>query len=91
MDTQTRHALKQDRLVEATKTGVGWFQEHRSRVIQASVALVVLIAIVVAALVVYSKRSAAADAGGKDFSQRDRPSHTGQPAVRAARESVRVF
>jgi tetratricopeptide (TPR) repeat protein len=61
VDTQTRHALKQDRLVEATKTGVGWFQENRSRVIQASVALVVLIAIVVATLVVYSKRSAAAD------------------------------
>ncbi len=61
MDTQTRHALKQDRLVEATKTGVDWFQDNRSRVIQASVAAVVLTAIVVAALVVYSKRSAAAD------------------------------
>ena len=61
MDTQTRHALKQDRLVETARSGVGWFQENRSRVIQASVALVVLIAIVVAALVVYSKRSAAAD------------------------------
>jgi tetratricopeptide (TPR) repeat protein len=61
VDTQTRHALKQDRLVETARSGVGWFQENRSRVIQASVALVVLIAIVVAALVVYSKRSAAAD------------------------------
>ena len=61
MDTQTRHALKQDRLVETARSGVGWFQENRSRVIQASVALVVLIAIAVAALVVYSKRSAAAD------------------------------
>ncbi len=61
MDTQTRHALKQDRLVEATRTSVDWFQDHRSRVIQASVAAVVLIAIVVAAFVVYNKRSAAAD------------------------------
>lgn len=60
MDTQTRHALKQDRLVEATRTGVGWFQDHRSKVIQASVAAVVLLAIVVAALVVYNQRSAAA-------------------------------
>ena len=60
MDTQTRHALKQDRLVEATRTSVGWFQDHRSRVIQASVAAVVLLAIVVAALVVYNQRSAAA-------------------------------
>ncbi len=61
MDTQTRHALKQDRLVEATKTSVDWFQEHRSRVIQASVAAVLLLAIIVAALVVYNKRAAAAD------------------------------
>ena len=61
MDTQTRHALKQDRLVEATKTGVDWFQDHRSRVIQAAVAGVVLLAIVVGALVVYDQRSSAAD------------------------------
>ena len=61
MDTQTRHALKQDRLIEATKTSVDWFEQNRSRVIQAGVALLVLIAIVVAALVIYSKRSAAAD------------------------------
>jgi tetratricopeptide (TPR) repeat protein len=61
VDTQTRHALKQDRLVEATRTSVGWFQDHRSKVIQAAVAVVVLIAVVVAALVVYDKRSAAAD------------------------------
>jgi tetratricopeptide (TPR) repeat protein len=60
VDTQTRHALKQDRLVEATKTSVGWFQDHRSRVIQASVAAVVLLAIAVAALVVYNQRSTAA-------------------------------
>jgi hypothetical protein len=61
VDTQTRHALKQDRLVEATRTSFGWFQDHRSKVIQASVAAVLLIAIAVAALIVYSKRSAAAD------------------------------
>ena len=61
MDTQTRHALKQDRLVEATRTSVDWFQENRSRVIHAGVAAVVFLAIVVAGLVIYSKRSAAAD------------------------------
>jgi tetratricopeptide (TPR) repeat protein len=60
VDTQTRHALKQDRLIEATRTSVDWFADHRSKVIQAGVAAVVLIAVVVAALVVYSKRSAAA-------------------------------
>jgi hypothetical protein len=61
VDTQTRHALKQDRLVEATKTSVDWFQEHRSKVISASVAAVVVLAVVIASLVIYDKRSMAAD------------------------------
>jgi tetratricopeptide (TPR) repeat protein len=82
VDTQTRHALKQDRLIEATKTSVDWFQENRSRVIQAGVALVVLIAIVVAALVIYSKRSAAADlAFGEAMDTYNAPlAQAGQPA-----------
>jgi tetratricopeptide (TPR) repeat protein len=61
VDTQTRHALKQDRLVEATRTSVDWFQENRSRVITASVAAVICLAIVVVGLILYGKRSAAAD------------------------------
>jgi hypothetical protein len=61
VDTQTRHALKQDRLVEATKTSVDWFQENRSRVITAGIAAVICLAIVVAGFVLYGKRSAAAD------------------------------
>ena len=61
MDTQTRHALKQDRLVEATRTSVDWFQENRSRVITACVAAVICVAILVAGLVLYGKRSAAAE------------------------------
>ncbi len=83
MDTQTRHALKQDRLVEATKTSVDWFQEHRSKVISASVAAVVLLAIVVAALVVYNKRSAAADlALGEAMDTYNAPlAQAGQPAA----------
>lgn len=61
MDTQTRHALKQDRLVEATKTSVDWFQENRSRVITAAIAVLICLAIVVVGLVLYGKRSAAAE------------------------------
>ena len=61
MDTQTRHALKHDRLVDATRTGVNWFEENRSKVIQAAVAAVVLLGIVIAGLVVYSQRSTAAN------------------------------
>ena len=59
MDTQTRHALKQDRLVDATKTGVDWFQENRANVVRAIVAAAVCLAILIAALVIYGKRSAA--------------------------------
>jgi hypothetical protein len=81
VDTQTRHALKQDRLVEATRTGVDWFQDHRTKVIQATVAAVVLIAIAVAALVVYSQRSAAADlAFGEAMDTYNTPlAQSGQP------------
>jgi hypothetical protein len=61
LDTQTRHALKHDRLVDATKTSVDWFQENRSTVIRAGVAAVICLAILIAGSVVYSNRSAAAD------------------------------
>jgi tetratricopeptide (TPR) repeat protein len=83
VDTQTRHALKQDRLIEATRTSVDWFADHRSRVIQASVAAVLLIAVVVAALVVYNKRSAAADlAFGEAMDTYNAPlAQPGQPAA----------
>ena len=83
MDTQTRHALKHDRLVDATKTGFDWFQDNRSKVIQASVAVVVLIGILVAALVVYGKRSAAAQtAFGEAMDTYNAPlAEAGQPAA----------
>jgi predicted negative regulator of RcsB-dependent stress response len=82
VDTQTRHALKQDKLVEATRTSVDWFQENRSRVIAAAVAAVVLLAIVVAAVVFYGKRSAAADlAFGEAMDTYNAPlAQPGQPA-----------
>jgi hypothetical protein len=83
VDTQTRHALKQDRLIEATRTSVGWFADHRSRVIQAGVALVLLIAVLVAALVVYNKRAAAAGlAFGEAMDTYNTPlAPAGQPAM----------
>jgi hypothetical protein len=61
VDTQTRHALKQDRLVDATKTSVDWFQDHRATVIKFAVAAAVFIVVVIVALVIYGQRSAAAD------------------------------
>jgi hypothetical protein len=83
VDTQTRHALKQDKLVEATRTSVDWFEENRSKVISAAVAAIVLLAIVIAAIVFYSKRSAAAElAFGEAMDTYNAPlAQPGQPAA----------
>jgi TM2 domain-containing membrane protein YozV len=83
VDTQTRHALKQDRLVTATKSSFDWFQENRSRVITATVAAIICLTIVVAALVIYGQRSAAADlAFGEAMDTYNTPlAQAGQPAT----------
>lgn len=60
MDTQTRHALKQDKLVLATSSGLDWLQGNRSAVVRISVAVVVLVAVVVGGSIFYSRRSEAA-------------------------------
>lgn len=61
MDTQTRHALKQDRFITATTSGLDWVGENRSAVIRWSIAVVVAIAILVAGIIVYEQRNSAAD------------------------------
>ncbi len=60
MDTQTRHALKQDKFVKATTSGLEWVGEHRSNVIAWSVGVVLLVAVFVAGILVYQKRDASA-------------------------------
>jgi tetratricopeptide (TPR) repeat protein len=60
VDTQTRHALKQDRFVEATASGLDWLQENRTNTIAAAVTVVILIALVITGVVVYNSRSAKA-------------------------------
>lgn len=61
MDTQTRHALKQDRFVTATTSGLEWIGENRTAVVRWSVALVLVIAVAIAAIVVHHNRVAAAN------------------------------
>jgi tetratricopeptide (TPR) repeat protein len=61
VDTQTRHALKQDKFVNATTSGLEWIGENRSRVVAWSVGVVVLIGIVVASIILYQQRKAAAN------------------------------
>ena len=83
MDTQTRHALKQDALVEATRTSVDWFQENRSRVIAAAVAVVVCLALLITGIVLYDNRSAAAEVAlGEAMDTYSAPlNQPGQPPV----------
>jgi tetratricopeptide (TPR) repeat protein len=63
VDTQTRHALKQDRLVEATASGLDWVQSNRANVIKLVIAVLVVAAIIVAASMTYATRSAQAQTG----------------------------
>jgi tetratricopeptide (TPR) repeat protein len=63
VDTQTRHALKQDKLVQVARSGASWLGENRSLAIQAGVSLVVVITILVAGLWIYHVRSTAAQLG----------------------------
>ena len=61
MDSQTRHALKQDKFVRATQQSASWVGDHRSTVIRWSIAVVVVLALVVSGIVYYTQRSTAAE------------------------------
>jgi tetratricopeptide (TPR) repeat protein len=62
VDSQTRHALKQDKFVQTTQSGVSWVGDHRSAVIRYSVAVVVMLALLIAGAIFYNQRSDAAEA-----------------------------
>jgi predicted negative regulator of RcsB-dependent stress response len=61
VDTQTRHALKQDSFVEATASGLGWLSEHRSLMVKTAITLVITAVVIVAAVLLYTSREAKAD------------------------------
>jgi tetratricopeptide (TPR) repeat protein len=61
VDSQTRHALKQDKFVNATQNSATWVGEHRSSVLRFSIAGVVVLGLIIAAIVVYTSRSEAAE------------------------------
>ncbi len=62
MDTQTRHALKKDKFVQATASSVSWLSGHRSRVVYSVIGVVAALLVGTAALVYWNVRSSAADA-----------------------------
>jgi tetratricopeptide (TPR) repeat protein len=61
VDSQTRHALKQDKFVLATKSSAGWITDHRSSVIRYSIVLVVVLAVLITGAILYNQRSDAAE------------------------------
>ena len=61
MDTQTRHALKQDKFAVATAGSVSWVTDHRSGVVRWVVIGLVAVALVVGGIVFYNMRSSAAE------------------------------
>ncbi len=60
VDSQTRHALKQDKFVQTTQESVGWITEHRAALLRYSIPTVVLIVLAVVAGILYSQRTSAA-------------------------------
>ncbi len=57
MDSQTRHALKEDKFVYATTTGLSWLEVHRAQVVRASIAAAVILAALIGGIVSYERRS----------------------------------
>jgi tetratricopeptide (TPR) repeat protein len=98
LDTQTRHALKQDRFVEATASGLGWLQLHRTNVIRIVVTTVVVVALVVAAVLVYNTRGnnaaiafgQAMDIYNTPLLQPGQPAPPGDPSYKSAAERAKA-
>ncbi len=61
MDTQTRHALKQDKFVAATANSMSWMSGHRSGIMRWVVSAVVAVVVLIAIVVFWTIRSSAAD------------------------------
>lgn len=61
MDTQTRHALKQDKFVKATASSMSWVSGHRSGILRWVITAVVVLAVVIGALVFWTIKTDAAD------------------------------
>lgn len=82
MDTQTRHALKQDKFVSATTSGLGWMQENRKAVLQIGVPVVAALLALVVGIVLYNQSSEQAEAAlGKALTTYSEPlRQPGQPA-----------
>jgi tetratricopeptide (TPR) repeat protein len=98
VDTQTRHALKQDKFVNVTTSGLEWVGENRSRVVVWAVGAVVLLAVIVVSIVLYQKRDTAAnqllgqamDIYETPLAQPNQPAEPGQKTYPTAAERAKA-
>lgn len=61
MDTQTRHALKQDKFAAATASSMSWLSGHRSGVLRWVITTAIVLVVVVGALLFWNMKTGAAD------------------------------
>jgi predicted negative regulator of RcsB-dependent stress response len=61
VDTQTRHALKQDKFAVATASSMSWLSGHRTGVLRWVISAAVVLAVVIGALVFWTVKTGAAD------------------------------
>ena len=60
MDSQTRHALKQDKFVAATTESVSWVGDHRKTVIRWTLIALIVLVVLITGAVLYNQSSTAA-------------------------------
>ncbi len=93
MDTQTRHAMKHDALVENAQSAVAWLEEHKSEAILFAAVLIAVVAIGIGSVLFYQHRQeqasvafgAAMDIYSAPVAQ---PGVPAQPGVRTYPSSV---
>ncbi|MGB9148206.1 MAG: tetratricopeptide repeat protein [Acidobacteriaceae bacterium] len=98
MDTQTRRALKQDKFVTATTSGLEWVGANRSNVVRWSIAVVVAIGLIVAGVLIYEQRTSASEAllgqamdiYQTPLAQPDVPQEPGQKTYASAADRARA-
>ena len=93
MDTQTRHAIKHDALIDQAHSALGWLEDHKSEAILFTVIVVAVLAIGIGSILFYQHRQdeasiafgAAMDIYSAPVTQPDTPA---EPGVRTYPSSV---
>jgi predicted negative regulator of RcsB-dependent stress response len=61
VDTQTRHALKQDKFAKAAASSASWISGHRAGIVRLAVSVGVALVVVIGGLIFWNVRSSAAE------------------------------